>query len=85
MKLDDLRNDAVDFEEEEIEAAEIRPDVENTAQSSTPAEEIVTEPHINQATTEPVVLQEETSSVTTGGGDRYPIRSHPPPERLGLN
>ena len=85
VKSDDLRNDAVDLEGEEIEAAEIRPDVENTAQSSTPAEEIVTEPDINQATTEPVVLQEETSSVTTGDGHRYPIRSHLPPVRLALN
>ena len=73
VKLDDLRNDEVDLEGEEIEAAEIRPDVENTAQSSTPAEEIVTEPDINQVTTDPIVLQEETSSVTTGGGHRYPI------------
>ena len=85
VKLDDLRNETVDLEGEEIEAAEIRPDVEHTAQSSTPGEEIVTEPDINPATTEPVVLQEETSSVTTGGGHRYPIRSHQPPERLGLN
>ena len=85
VKLDDLRNDAVDLEGEEIGAAEIRPDVENTAQSSTPAEEIVTEPDINQAMTEPVVLQEETSSVTTGDGHRYPIRSHLPPVRLALN
>ena len=85
VKLDDLRNDAVDLEGEEIEAPEICPDVEDTVQSSTPAEEIVTEPDINQATTEPVVLHEETNSVTTGGGHRYPIQSHLPPERLGLN
>ena len=60
VKLDDLKNDVVDLEGEEIEAAETRPDVEDTARSSTPAEEIVTESDINQATIEPVVLQEET-------------------------
>ena len=85
VKLDDLRNDSLDLEGEEIETAEIRPDVEDTVQSSTSAQEIVTEPDINQATTEPVVLQEETSSVTTGGGHRYPIQLNLPPERLGLN
>ena len=85
MKLDDLRNDTVDLEGEEIQPAETRPDFEDTDQSSIPTEEILKEPDINQATTEPVVLQEEASRSTTGCAHRYLTRSNKPPERLGLN
>jgi hypothetical protein len=64
---------------------EPHPELGETGQNIAPAEEIVAEPDIELATTPPVVQQEEASKSTTGSEQRYPTRSHQPPERWGLN
>ncbi len=84
MKLNDQSNNTADIGREEIEAAEPRPELGETGQNIAPAEEIVTEPDIELATTPSVVQQEEASRATTGFEQRYPTRSHQLPERWGL-
>ncbi len=85
VKLNDQSNNTANIGREEIDAAEPRPELGETAQNIAPAEEIVTEPDIELATIPPVVQQEESSRATTGFEQRYPTRSHQPPERWGLN
>ncbi len=85
VKLNDQSNNTANIGREEIDAAEPRPELGETAQNIAPAEEIVTDPDIELATIPPVVQQEEASRATTGFEQRYPTRSHQPPERWGLN
>ncbi|CAB4040584.1 G- coupled receptor GRL101 [Paramuricea clavata] len=73
------------YEIKSDDTAEPHPELGETGQNIAPAEEIVAEPDIELATNPPVVQQEEAGRATTGSGQRYPTRSHQPPERLGLN
>ena len=75
MKVNDQSDDT----------AEPHPELGETGQNIAPAEEIVAEPDIELATNPPVVQQEEAGRATTGSEQRYPTRSHQPPERWGLN
>ncbi len=76
MKLNDQSDNAADIGREEIDAAESRPELGETGPNIVPAQEIVTEPDIELATTPPVMQQQEASRATTGFEQRYPTRSH---------
>ena len=67
------------------DTAELHLELGDTGQTTAPAEEIVSEPDIELATNPPVVQQKEAGRATTGCEQRYPTRSHQPPERCGLN
>ncbi|CAB4002372.1 Hypothetical predicted protein, partial [Paramuricea clavata] len=78
--IDQLRASSVKVNDQSDDTAEPHPELGETGQNIAPAEEIVAEPDIELATNPPVVQQQEAGRATTGSEQRYPTRSHQPPE-----
>ncbi|CAB4041966.1 PREDICTED: uncharacterized protein K02A2.6-like, partial [Paramuricea clavata] len=76
-----LRASSVKVNDQSDDTAEPHPELGETGQNIATAEEIVAEPDIELATNPPVVQQQEAGRATTGSEQRYPTRSHQPPER----
>ena len=82
--IDQLRASSVKVNDQSDDTAEPHPELGETDNFFCWCNILAAEPDIELATNPPVVQQEEVGRATTGSEQRYPTRSHQPPERWGL-
>ncbi|CAB4015954.1 Hypothetical predicted protein [Paramuricea clavata] len=83
--IDQLRASSVKVNDQSDDTAEPHLELGETGQNIAPADEIVAERDIELTMNPPVVQLQEAGRATIESEQRYPTRSHQPPERWGLN